>query len=55
MSIDNAHKNNIRVSICGEMGSEVQNTKILIGMGIKELSLTPSRILPIKINCHKLI
>lgn len=48
LTIDNAHKNNIKVSICGEMGSEYRNALILIGMGIDELSLTPIKILELK-------
>lgn len=48
MTIDNAHKNNIKTSVCGEMGSEVINALILVGLGIDEISLTPIKILEIK-------
>lgn len=43
--IDNAHKNNIRVGICGEMAGDVNLTKLLVGMGIDELSMSPGSIL----------
>ncbi len=48
LTIDNAHKNKIKVSICGEMGSEVINAIVLTGLGIDEISLTPVKILEIK-------
>jgi len=46
--IDNAHKNNIKVSLCGEMCSEVENAIVLIGLEIDELSMGPISILEIK-------
>ncbi len=46
--IDNAKSNNISVGICGELGADVSLTKEFIKMGIDELSLAPSMILPIK-------
>ncbi|OHD38815.1 MAG: phosphoenolpyruvate--protein phosphotransferase [Spirochaetes bacterium GWF1_31_7] len=48
LTIDNAHKNNIKVSICGEMGADVLNALVLIGLGIDEISLSPIKLLEIK-------
>jgi len=48
ITIDNAHKNGIQVSLCGEMGSEVENAMVLIGLGIDELSMSPVSILEVK-------
>lgn len=48
MTIDNANENNIPVSLCGEMGSEMYNALVLIGMGLTELSVTPNKILELK-------
>ncbi|MBP5450398.1 MAG: phosphoenolpyruvate--protein phosphotransferase [Spirochaetales bacterium] len=48
ITIDNAHKNGIPVSICGEMGSSVENAAVLIGLGIDELSVSPTNVLKMK-------
>jgi len=37
-----AHKNEIKVSVCGEMGSNPLATALLIGLGVDELSVTPN-------------
>ena len=41
-TIDKAHNNNIKVSICGELGSMLLAIPILVGMGIDEISVNPS-------------
>ncbi len=48
ITIDNAHKQNIKVSLCGEMGSDVNNALILLGLGIDEISLPPVKLLDIR-------
>ncbi len=39
---DSAHRNNIRISVCGEMASNPLATAVLVGFGIDELSVSPS-------------
>lgn len=51
---ETAHKNNIKISVCGEMASDPLATAVLIGMGIDELSVSPSIFSEIKRNIRKL-
>ncbi len=46
--VDAAHRKNKPVSICGEMAADTSFTKILIGLGIDELSVPPLSVLKIK-------
>lgn len=46
--IEIGHKYNIEVGICGEFASDVNATKILVGMGIDELSMSASSINKVK-------
>lgn len=46
--VDAARHNNIWVSVCGEMASDPKYTPLLIGLGIHELSMSPSAIGPIR-------
>lgn len=48
MVIDNAHKNNIWVGICGELGADTDLTPVFLKMGIDELSVSPSAILKVR-------
>lgn len=48
MVIDNAHKNNIWVGICGELGADTDLTSVFLKMGIDELSVSPSAILKVR-------
>ena len=48
MVIDNGHKENCWVGICGELGADVTLTKEFVKMGIDELSVSPSMVLPIR-------
>jgi phosphotransferase system enzyme I (PtsI) len=45
---ENAHKNGIWVGICGELGSDLSLTETFLSMGIDELSVSPSAVLPIR-------
>ena len=48
MVIESGHKQNIWVGICGELGADLTLTDTFLDMGIDELSVSPSRILPIR-------
>jgi phosphotransferase system enzyme I (PtsI) len=48
MVIENGHKENCWVGICGELGADLTLTETFIKMGIDELSVSPSMILPIR-------
>ena len=48
MTIDNGHKNGIWVGICGELASDLTLTETFMDMGIDELSVSPSSILPLR-------
>jgi phosphoenolpyruvate-protein phosphotransferase (PTS system enzyme I) len=43
-----ASDNNIWTGVCGEMASDLLAAPLLIGLGVTELSMTPSQILKIK-------
>lgn len=46
--VDAAHKAKIEVNICGEMSGDPLYTLLLLGMGLRQLSLTPQHIPEIK-------
>ena len=48
MVIDNGHKEGCWVGICGELGADTKLTETFINMGIDELSVSPTFILPIR-------
>ena len=48
MTIKAGDKFGKSVSVCGEMAGDSKLTKLLIGMGIKQLSMHPSHILSVK-------
>ncbi|MEE1291574.1 MAG: phosphoenolpyruvate--protein phosphotransferase, partial [Spirochaetota bacterium] len=48
ITIKNAHKNKITCSLCGEMGSDLNNALILVGLGIDEISLSTGKLLEIR-------
>ncbi|MBI2252179.1 MAG: phosphoenolpyruvate--protein phosphotransferase [Armatimonadetes bacterium] len=43
-----AFKNKIEISLCGEMASELESLPILLGLGLRKLSVNPAKILEIK-------
>ena len=48
LTIKSAQKYHKSIAICGEMAGEPKLTKLLIGMGIEQLSMHPSHILSVK-------
>jgi len=48
LSSDSAKKVGVPVSVCGEMAGDTMFTSLLLGMGIKTLSMSISRILKVK-------
>ena len=48
MVIENAHKAGIWAGICGELGADTRFAEEFVKMGIDELSVSPSRILPLR-------
>jgi phosphoenolpyruvate-protein phosphotransferase (PTS system enzyme I) len=46
--VDEAHKHGTRVAVCGEMGGDPVYAPLLLGLGVDELSMTPSWLPPVK-------
>ncbi len=46
--VDNAHKAGIWCGICGELAADTRLTSLFLAMGIDELSMVPSKILPLR-------
>ena len=54
MTVDNAHKYDCRVGICGEMATSEQMIPILIEYGIDEFSVSPGEILAVRNEIRKI-
>ena len=48
LSSDSARKVGVPISVCGEMAGDTMFTSVLLGLGIKTLSMSISRILKVK-------
>lgn len=48
MVVDNGHKEGCWVGICGELGADTTLTETFLRMGIDELSVSPSRVFPVR-------
>lgn len=48
LTVKNAHKAKITVGICGELGADKKLTNLFINLGVDELSVSPSYILPLR-------
>lgn len=48
MAVEHAHANGAWVGICGELGADMELTETFLRMGVDELSVSPSFILPVR-------
>lgn len=48
MTVENGHKHRCWVGICGELGADMTLTKTFLEMGVDELSVSPTFVLPIR-------
>ena len=48
LAAENAHKAGIWIGICGELGADAELTETFLSMGIDELSVSPSAVLPLR-------
>ncbi len=54
MTVDACVKHNIPVTVCGEMAGQPDDAQLLIGMGIRHLSMQPSALLAVKERIRQL-
>ena len=55
MAADAAHKAGIWIGICGELGADLELLPTFLAMGIDELSVSPSAVLPLRSAIRKSI
>ena len=48
MTVENGHKENAWVGICGELASDTSLTKTFVDMGVDELSVSPTYVLGLR-------
>ncbi|MDE2358434.1 MAG: phosphoenolpyruvate--protein phosphotransferase [Betaproteobacteria bacterium] len=48
MAIAGANKAHVPIAVCGEMAGELQLTRLLLGIGLREYSMHPSHLLRVK-------
>jgi phosphotransferase system enzyme I (PtsI) len=48
IAADAAHKEGIRIGICGELAADLSLLETFLAMGIDELSVSPSAVLPLR-------
>ncbi len=54
MTVENAHRYGKWVGICGELGADLELTQIFVEMGVDELSVSPSMVLPLRRKIREL-
>ncbi|MDO4491472.1 MAG: phosphoenolpyruvate--protein phosphotransferase [Lachnospiraceae bacterium] len=55
IATDAAHENGIWIGICGELGADLSLLQTFLAIGIDELSVTPSAVLPLRAEIRKSI
>jgi phosphotransferase system enzyme I (PtsI) len=53
-SIKGGARAGVPVSVCGELAGELEMTELLLGMGLRQFSMHPSQILPVKEHLFEL-
>ena len=48
MAVNNAHAEGKWIGVCGELGADLEMLQLFLDMGVDELSVSPSMILPIR-------
>ena len=48
LTVENAHKSGIWCGVCGELAADIDFTETLLSLGVDELSVSPTHILPLK-------
>lgn len=54
MTIENGHKGGAWVGICGELGADMELTETFLKMGVDELSVSPTFVLPVRNKVREL-
>ncbi|MBM6745539.1 phosphoenolpyruvate--protein phosphotransferase [Drancourtella massiliensis] len=54
MTIENGHKGGAWVGICGELGADLELTETFLRMGVDELSVSPTFVLPVRNRIREL-
>ena len=55
MATDAAHKHGIWIGICGELGADISLLPTFLAIGIDELSVSPTSVLPLRAELRKSI
>jgi phosphotransferase system enzyme I (PtsI) len=48
ITVENAHRQGIQVGVCGELGADLSLTQTFLNMGLDEISVAPSSVLPLR-------
>ncbi len=55
MAADAAHRNGIWIGICGELGADTSLLPTFLAIGMDELSVSPSSVLPLRAEIRRSI